>query len=146
MLGLETAFLIQACLYYEIPAYLRYMKAYPQKGFSYIGWYRCNLDNCLFMRLLTLTLLCVALTASALRADKPNVLFIAIDDLNDWIGCLGGHPQTQTVAKNYTIINWIRMNGQMSPIIRNMRPLCEGSPHFCPIRTVKPKMLLRTPR
>lgn len=26
----------------------------------------------------------------------PNVLFISLDDLNDWIGCLGGHPQTLT--------------------------------------------------
>ena len=26
-------------------------------------------------------------------AERPNVLFIAVDDLNDWIGCLGGHPQ-----------------------------------------------------
>jgi len=29
-------------------------------------------------------------------ADKPNMLFIAIDDLNDWVGCLDGHPQART--------------------------------------------------
>ena len=29
-------------------------------------------------------------------AEKPNVLFISIDDLNDWVGPLGGHPQTET--------------------------------------------------
>ena len=27
---------------------------------------------------------------------KPNILFVAMDDLNDWIGCLGGHPQALT--------------------------------------------------
>ncbi|PXA03615.1 iduronate-2-sulfatase [Coraliomargarita sinensis] len=27
---------------------------------------------------------------------KPNVLFIAVDDLNDWVGYLGGHPQAET--------------------------------------------------
>jgi arylsulfatase A-like enzyme len=32
----------------------------------------------------------------AKAATKPNVLFIAIDDLNDWCGCLGGHPQAIT--------------------------------------------------
>ena len=28
--------------------------------------------------------------------ERPNVLFIAVDDLNDWVGCLGGHPQAKT--------------------------------------------------
>jgi arylsulfatase A-like enzyme len=27
---------------------------------------------------------------------SPNVLFLAVDDLNDWVGCLGGHPQART--------------------------------------------------
>ncbi|PSX19936.1 sulfatase [Photobacterium kishitanii] len=29
-------------------------------------------------------------------SKKDNVLFIAIDDLNDWIGALGAHPQAKT--------------------------------------------------
>jgi len=29
-------------------------------------------------------------------AGRPNVLFIAVDDLNDWSGCLAGHPQAKT--------------------------------------------------
>lgn len=24
---------------------------------------------------------------------RPNVLFVTIDDRNDWIGCMTGHPQ-----------------------------------------------------
>src|SRR6187455_1714500 len=39
-------------------------------------------------------LLCTSLTLSA--ENKPNVLMIAIDDQNDWIGCMGGHPQVKT--------------------------------------------------
>ena len=30
------------------------------------------------------------------KVAKPNILFISIDDLNDWIGCLDGHPQAVT--------------------------------------------------
>ena len=35
--------------------------------------------------------------ATALEAaKKPNILMIAIDDQNDWIGYMGGHPLVKT--------------------------------------------------
>ena len=34
--------------------------------------------------------------AQTASSPRPNVLMIAIDDLNDWIGVLGGHAQTLT--------------------------------------------------
>ncbi len=42
-----------------------------------------------------------ALTAAGSRSTaaaepKRNLLFIAVDDLNDWIGCLNGHPGVMT--------------------------------------------------
>ena len=43
----------------------------------------------------TLVLPHLAFSAKSAR-NKPNVLFIAIDDLNDWIGCLAGHPDVKT--------------------------------------------------
>ena len=45
-------------------------------------------------RLLALLFLLAALPASA--DEKPNVLFIPVDDLNHWIGHLGRNPQGKT--------------------------------------------------
>ncbi len=36
------------------------------------------------------------LTDPAPEASPPNVLFIAIDDLNNWLGCMKGHPNAVT--------------------------------------------------
>jgi arylsulfatase A-like enzyme len=48
-----------------------------------------------------LPLLCILFPTAAMQAanptdTKPNVLFIAIDDLNDWTGMLTGNPQSKT--------------------------------------------------
>ena len=43
------------------------------------------------------TMLIAPISGSAAEpARKPNVLFIAIDDQNDWVGALGGHPLAKT--------------------------------------------------
>ncbi|MFN3192488.1 MAG: sulfatase [Aureliella sp.] len=47
-----------------------------------------------------LVLIALLVTTPALAAadatTQPNVLLISVDDLNDWTGCLGGHPQAKT--------------------------------------------------
>jgi arylsulfatase A-like enzyme len=37
-----------------------------------------------------------SLETPAALTGRPNVLLIAVDDLNDWVGHLGGHPQART--------------------------------------------------
>lgn len=54
--------------------------------------------SCSTIRLLLLATTALLVGSRVLSADeaRPNVLFIAMDDLNDWVGCLGGHPQAKT--------------------------------------------------
>ena len=52
--------------------------------------------------------------AQVTSIERMNVLFIAVDDLNDWIGCFGGNPQVKTpnidrLARNNALI---MMNAQ----------------------------------
>jgi arylsulfatase A-like enzyme len=55
------------------------------------GLGRCTL-NCAVAPLL----LASTVQASAADIDRPNVLFIAVDDLNHWVGYLDRNPQTIT--------------------------------------------------
>ncbi|MDP6718195.1 MAG: sulfatase-like hydrolase/transferase [Pirellulaceae bacterium] len=54
--------------------------------------------------------------------DKPNVLFIAVDDLNDLVGCLGGHPQAKTPN-----IDKLASNGVLFEQAHCAAPLCSPS-------------------
>jgi arylsulfatase A-like enzyme len=47
-------------------------------------------------RLLCLISLLSLVSECIAAADRANVLLIAVDDLNDWVGCLDGHSQTHT--------------------------------------------------
>lgn len=47
-------------------------------------------------RLLFINLVIIWTLPLVAAAERPNVLFIAIDDQNDWIGAFGGHPLVKT--------------------------------------------------
>ena len=46
--------------------------------------------------LLTTGMLSFTLNSWAQQSQSKNIVFIAVDDLNDWVGFLGGHPDTRT--------------------------------------------------
>ncbi len=54
--------------------------------------------------------------------NKPNVLFIAVDDLNDWVGCLKGHPQVQTPN-----IDRLAAMGTLFTNAHTQSPICNPS-------------------
>ena len=62
-----------------------------------------------YFKLTILFILVFALNMQGQKStEKPNVLFIMVDDLNDWVGTFGGNPQTKTpnidaLAENSTI-------------------------------------------
>lgn len=57
-----------------------------------------NINRRCFLKMLGTGVLASSLPLSTFggRSKRRNVLFIAIDDLNDWVGCLGGHPDVKT--------------------------------------------------
>ena len=48
----------------------------------------------IILQTIVFAFLCIVSFAE--EKQKPNVVFIIVDDLNDWIGAMGGHPQTKT--------------------------------------------------
>jgi len=62
--------------------------------------------------------------SSFAQEQKPNIIMIAVDDLNDWVGVYGGHPQVKTPN--------IDKLAQKSVVFRNAS--CPG-PVCCPSRS-----------
>ena len=83
--------------------------------------------------------LCLAFMAvgNEVRSESgDNVLLITIDDLNDWIGCLGGHPQSRTpnidsLAKRGVLFTNAHCNGPICnpsrvSLMTGVRPSTSG--------------------
>lgn len=66
---------------------------------------------------------CLASSAVLAAADeKPNVLLIISDDLNDWIGPMGGHPQAHTPNLDRLAARGVTFRNAQCPA-----PLCNPS-------------------
>lgn len=78
---------------------------------------RCPIAN-----LLVTLLMSTATIGRTAEADRPNVLFIAIDDLNDWVGCLDGHPQAKTPH-----IDTLASRGVLFTNAHCQAPICQPS-------------------
>ena len=49
---------------------------------------------------LLILLACAGCTQQIEKIERPNIVFMVCDDLNDYIGVFGGHPQAQTPNMN----------------------------------------------
>lgn len=65
----------------------------------------------------------LASASAALAApQQPNVLFISVDDMNDWVGCLRGYPGVQTPN-----IDRLAQRGVLFANAHCASPLCNPS-------------------
>ncbi len=97
-------------------------------------------------------ILCAALAfaVSVAGADKPNILFIAIDDQNDWIGHLGGHPLVKTphldrlAARGTTFLNAHCQSPLCNPsrtsLLLGLRPTTTGIYGLAPAPRTVPEL------
>lgn len=66
--------------------------------------------------------LCSVGSLSTVEAARPNVLMIVVDDLNDWVGCLKGHPQVRT-----PFMDELASRGTLFANAHCQSPLCNPS-------------------
>jgi arylsulfatase A-like enzyme len=80
--------------------------------------------------------ICFLIATPIVAADRPNVLMICVDDLNDWVEPLGGHPQVKTpamaslAAKGMTFLNAHCQsplcNSSRASVMTSLRPSTTG--------------------
>jgi len=74
------------------------------------------------MIILKLIFLSLIFSQTVYTENKPNVLMLVIDDLNDWVGPLNGHPQVKTPS-----IDALAARGTVFSNAHCQTPLCNPS-------------------
>ena len=74
------------------------------------------------MIILKLIFLSLIFSQTVYTENKPNVLMLVIDDLNDWVGPLKGHPQVKTPS-----IDALAARGTVFSNAHCQTPLCNPS-------------------
>lgn len=64
----------------------------------------------------------ISFNQTAFAAERPNVILIGVDDLNDWVGCLQGHPQALTPN-----IDRLAQSGVLFQNAHCQAPVCQPS-------------------
>ncbi len=102
------------------------------------------------MKLPALILALVLVSSCVFAVAKPNILFIAIDDQNDWIGHLGGHPLAKTphldklAARGTTFLNAHCQaplcNPSRASVLLGLRPTTTGIYGLAPAPRALPEL------
>ncbi len=79
-------------------------------------------NNLLKVVLLVFLFGCQPHSKEEINTRPPNVLFIAVDDLNNWLGCMDGHPNTKTPN-----LDKLASNGVLFTKAYCQAPLCGPS-------------------
>ena len=101
-------------------------------------------------------ILLFAILLALLAQGQPNVLLISIDDMNDWVSCLGGHPEGHTpnidrLAKRGTLFTNAHCqapicNPSRTSLMYGLRPSTSGiymnSPQPWNVRDLKTALTL----
>ena len=73
-------------------------------------------------RYLALAFALLLFNTPGVNAERPNIVLIAVDDLNDWVGVLGGHPQAKTPG-----IDGLADQGMLFTNAHCQSPVCNPS-------------------
>ncbi len=78
----------------------------------------------MFSKASFLSLLFICGSSLLFAKDKtPNIVLISVDDLNDWVGVMGGHPQANTPGMDYLASKGVLFNNAhcQSPVCNPSR-------------------------